>query len=261
MSEVIKLISWNVNGVRAAHKKGLLDWISGQSPHILCIQETKAHPDQLVKKLREPDGYHAYWDWAEIKKGYSGVSVFSKEEPQAVHRGMGIKRFDEEGRVLRLDFPDFVLFNVYFPNGKKDDKRLKFKMDFYDAFLDHIESFRQREKPVIFAGDVNTAHNEIDLARPKENELVSGFLRIERDWIDKVTQRGYADTFRYKHPDEVRYSWWDLKSRARERNVGWRIDYVFVCGELIDRVEDAFILTNVMGSDHCPVGIDLRRSS
>ncbi len=261
MSDVIKLLSWNVNGIRAAYKKGLLEWLNTESPDILCTQETKARPEQLVKKLQNPEGYHAYWDWAEIKKGYSGVSVFSREEPLAVRRGMGIKKFDEEGRVLQLDFPDFILFNVYFPNGKKDNERLQYKMDFYDAFLDHVESLRKNEKPVIFVGDVNTAHNEIDLARPKENEQESGFLRIERDWIDKVVEKGYMDSFRHKHPDEVRYSWWDLKSRARERNVGWRIDYVFVCEELIGRVEDAFILTEVMGSDHCPVGIDLKRLS
>lgn len=260
MTAKLKLMSWNVNGIRAAHKKGLLDWLSAESPDILCVQETKARPEQLVKKLQNPQGYQAFWDWSTVKKGYSGVAVFSKEEPLSVQRGMGIDRFDQEGRLLQLDFPDFVLFNVYFPNGKQNEERLRFKMDFYDAFLDHIESLRQQGKRIIFTGDVNTAHNEIDLARPKENELISGFLRMERDWIDTVIRKGYVDTFRWKHPDETRYSWWDFKSRARERDVGWRIDYVFVSAELIDLVESAFILTDVMGSDHCPIGIKLRRT-
>jgi exodeoxyribonuclease-3 len=256
MPKKLRVLSWNVNGVRASYKKGLLDWMNDESPDILCLQETKAQPEQLPKKLVQPEGYHAYWESAE-KKGYSGVAVITKEEPNEVSYGLGIKRFDDEGRVLRLDYDDFVLFNVYFPNGKKDDDRLQYKMDFYDAFLDAVEELRKSQPRILFCGDVNTAHNEIDLARPKENEKISGFLRIERDWIDTAIGKGYTDTFRSLYPDVVKYSWWDLKSRARERDIGWRIDYVFVSQELLPAVKDAFIMTEVTGSDHCPVGVDL----
>lgn len=257
MSPSTKLLSWNVNGIRAAYKKGLLDWLEAESPDILCLQETKARPEQLPKKLLEPEGYRSFWNWPTEKKGYSGVAVYSKLQPKAAAYGMGIERLDAEGRLLKLDFDDFTLIDVYFPNGKKDQERLTFKMDFYDAFLEWMENLRKDQPNLIFCGDVNTAHNEIDLARPKENEKTSGFLRIERDWIDRVIELGYVDTFRRAHPDAVQYSWWDQKSRARERNVGWRIDYVFVTREMLDRIGSAFILDEVMGSDHCPVGITL----
>lgn len=256
MSRTIRLLSWNVNGIRAAYKKGFLGWLAEESPDILCIQETKARPEQLPRNLLEPDGYHSYWHWAE-KKGYSGVAVYSRDDPVKVETSMGIEKFDTEGRLIKVEYQDFILFNVYFPNGKKDQERLTFKMDFYDAFLKMVEHVRQDHKRLIFCGDVNTAHKEIDLARPKENETVSGFLPIEREWIDKAVSLGYVDTFRHFRPEEVSYSWWDLKSRARERNVGWRIDYFFVTQETLDWVKSAFILTDVMGSDHCPVGIDL----
>ncbi|MEJ2719220.1 MAG: exodeoxyribonuclease III [Deltaproteobacteria bacterium] len=259
MSKTIRLLSWNVNGIRAAHKKGFLDWLAKESPDIICVQETKAKPEQLPRGLLEPEGYHSYWNWAE-KKGYSGVAVYSRHEPVKVETSMGVEKFDKEGRLIKLEYPDFILFNIYFPNGKKDQERLTFKMDFYDTFLAMIEQLRKDHNRLIFCGDVNTAHQEIDLARPKENETVSGFLPIEREWIDKAVTLGYVDTFRHFQPEEVTYSWWDLKSRARERNVGWRIDYVFVTREMLDWVKNAFILTDVMGSDHCPVGIDLKPS-
>jgi exodeoxyribonuclease-3 len=255
MSRIVKLLSWNVNGIRAVHKKGFLDWLLEESPDILCVQETRARPEQIPRELLDPGGYRSYWHWAE-KKGYSGVAVYSKMEPVNVQNGLGIQRFDSEGRVIRLDFQGFTLFNVYFPNGKKDEERLDFKMDFYDAFLDHLELIR-KDKRVIFCGDVNTAHKEIDLARPKENETVSGFLPIERSWIDKVICLGYEDTFRLFNSNSGEYSWWDLKSRARVRNVGWRIDYVFAAKEIAGCVKNGFILQHVMGSDHCPVGVDL----
>jgi exodeoxyribonuclease-3 len=257
MAKKIRIMSWNVNGVRAAYKKGLLDWLSSESPEILCLQETKAQPDQLPGKLRDPQGYFPFWHSAE-RKGYSGVAVFTKTEPLHVDMGMGVERFDNEGRVIQIDCKDFILFNVYFPNGKMNKERLQYKMDFYEDFLNQLEKLRKKEKRIIFCGDVNTAHNEIDLARPKENEKVSGFLRIERDWLDKVVSLGYVDTFRHFHNDTVKYSWWDLKSRARERNVGWRIDYFFVTPEILESVTNAFILDEVMGSDHCPIGIELQ---
>jgi exodeoxyribonuclease III len=257
MSKIRRVLSWNVNGIRAAYKKGFLDWLTATSPDILCVQETKAQSDQIPSELVEPEGYTSHWHYAK-KKGYSGVAVYAKEKPLSVESGMGVERFDEEGRLLRLDFSDFILFNVYFPNGKMGPERLKYKMDFYDAFLDMLETLRREKKRLMFVGDVNTAHNEIDLARPKENSKVSGFLPEERAWIDKVVSLGYVDTFRYAHPDEVKFSWWDMKSGARKRNVGWRLDYVMVTQEMLGSVESAFILTDVMGSDHCPVGIDLK---
>lgn len=259
MSGVIKILSWNVNGIRAAAKKGFLDWLAAASPDILCVQETKAQPEQLGKELIDPPGYRSHWLGAK-KKGYSGVAVYTKDEPLNVTSTMGIERFDDEGRLIRLDYKDFSLFNVYFPNGKMGPERLQFKMDFYDAFLEQVQDLRTKQNRIVFVGDVNTAHNDIDLARPKENEKVSGFLPVERRWIDKAVSSGYVDTFRHLHPEEVRYSWWDMKSRARDRNIGWRIDYVFVTEEMIDSVKSAYILTDVMGSDHCPVGVDIETS-
>lgn len=259
MPRIIKIISWNVNGVRAAYKKGLIDWLTSTSPDILCLQETKAAVDQLPKDLIEPKGYHSYWS-ASQQKGRSGVAVYTKMKPLQVDLNLGKEKFDEEGRLVRLDFKDFILFNVYFPNGKASPERLQFKLEFYDFFLEYIEQLRKEFNNLIFLGDVNTAHQEIDIARPKENEKRSGFLPIERKWIDQAISRGYVDTFRHFYPGEIQYSWWDLKTRARERNVGWRIDYVFVTQEMIKSVKDAFILSDVMGSDHCPVGIELETS-
>jgi exodeoxyribonuclease III len=256
MSRTITLLSWNVNGIRAAAKKGFTDWLASVSPDILCIQETKAAVEQLGPDLLNPAGYHSYWSSAQ-KKGYSGVAVYSRSEPVHVETSLGVPRFDEEGRLLQLEFDDFALFNVYFPNGKARSDRLTFKMEFYEAFLERAEELRGRTPHLIFTGDVNTAHREIDLARPKENEKVSGFLPQERAWIDSVISRGYVDTFRQLHPGEAQYSWWDLKSRARERNVGWRIDYVFVTEAMMPAVKRAFIMTDVVGSDHCPVGVEL----
>ncbi|HMK35556.1 MAG TPA: exodeoxyribonuclease III [Desulfomonilaceae bacterium] len=259
MSGTIKLLSWNVNGIRSAHKKGFLEWLAATAPEILCVQETKVQPDQIPRALMEAEGYASHWHYAN-KKGYSGVALYTRMKPLSVDFSMGIPRFDEEGRFMRVDFSDFILFNVYFPNGKMGPERLKYKMEFYEAFVDLLESIRKTNNRLIFVGDVNTAHNEIDLARPKENAKVSGFLPVERAWMDKVVSLGYIDTFRRMHPDAVEYSWWDMKTRARQRNVGWRIDYVFVTDEMIDSVKDAFILGEVTGSDHCPVGIDVATS-
>ncbi|MEI6133586.1 MAG: exodeoxyribonuclease III [Desulfomonile sp.] len=252
----LSILSWNVNGIRAIYKKGFLKWLDREQPDILCIQETKASSDQLTEELLCPAGYTSYWSSA-CRKGYSGVGVYSRIPTLNVEYGMGIKEFDEEGRFLRIDFKEFVLMNVYFPNGKMGKDRLDFKLRFYDAFLDYIEKLRKKHLPIVFLGDVNTAHTEIDLARPKENSKVSGFLPIEREWIDKVIARGYADTFRKLNKDIIQYSWWDMKSGARSRNVGWRIDYVFTSSDLEKRLLKAFIMTEVEGSDHCPVGIKL----
>ena len=256
----MKILCWNVNGVRAVRGKGFLEWLHAERPDILCLQETKAHPEQLDNELLEPQGYHAYWNYPE-RKGYSGVATFTREEPVRVRSGFGIDAFDTEGRVIITEYPEFLLFNVYFPNGKKDESRLKYKMDFYEAFLQFVEPVRAQGKKLIICGDFNTAHKEIDLARPKENEKVSGFLPIERAWMDEFVANGYVDTFRHFNKEPGQYTWWDLKSRARERNVGWRIDYFFVTENLLPSVSKAFIMPEVMGSDHCPVGITVRPSA
>jgi len=250
------LFSWNVNGLRAAHSKGFLDWFLSRRPDILCVQETKAAEEQVPRELREVDGYHVFFSAAE-RRGYSGVALYSRPEPLAVRSGFGIPRFDAEGRTLIADYGEFILFNVYFPNGKQSRERLRFKMEFYDAFLDHAEALRRKGKGIIACGDFNTAHREIDLARPKENSKVSGFLPEERAWLDKFVAHGYSDTFRMFNREPGHYTWWDLKTRARERNIGWRIDYFFVSDELRDRVKAACILPEVTGSDHCPIGIEL----
>ena len=254
----VRLLSWNVNGIRAVERKGDIQRLLQTAPDVLCLQETKATPEQLGDGVLAPTGYHVYWDSAE-RKGYSGVALFSREQPLDVRRGLGIPRFDVEGRVLVARYPSFLLFNVYFPNGKKDDDRLEYKMDFYEAFLEHIKALRIDGENLIICGDYNTAHREIDLARPRENSTVSGFLPREREWMDRLVAHGFVDTFRMFHQEAERYSWWDLKSRARERNVGWRIDYFFVSDNLQQSVVDADILDSVEGSDHCPVTLTLNR--
>jgi len=253
----IRILCWNVNGVRAVARKGFLEWLGAESPDILCLQETKAHPEQLETDLAQPNGYHAYWNAPE-RPGYSGVATFSRETPQSVENGFGVPEFDAEGRVVMARYPEFTLFNVYFPNGKKDAERLKYKMDFYEAFLRFVDGLTARGEKLVICGDFNTAHKEIDLARPKENEKTSGFLPIEREWMDRFVAHGYVDTFRHFSKEPHQYSWWDMKSRARERNVGWRIDYFFVTEDLVESVSSAFILSDVVGSDHCPVGITLK---
>lgn len=250
------ILSWNVNGIRAVFKKGFNDWLLATKPDILCLQETKAAEEQFPEAIREAAGYHKYYATAE-KKGYSGVALFTREKPGAVEFGFGIKRFDSEGRTIIAFYDTFVLFNIYFPNGKASKERLQYKMDFYDAFLEYVDSLREKGKRIIVCGDVNTAHKEIDLARPKENEKVSGFLPEERAWIDRLLSHGYEDTFRIFNEEAGNYTWWDYKTRARERNIGWRIDYFIVSDNLKNSVQSAFILSDVMGSDHCPIGIEI----
>lgn len=253
--KTIKILSWNVNGIRAAYRKGILDWVADAKPDILCIQETKAHPEQLPDELININGYKSYFSSAE-KKGYSGVAIYTKAEPVSVKTGFGISKFDSEGRILIAEYPDFYLFNIYYPNGKASPERLQYKLDFYDAFLEYANKLKKKGSKVIFCGDVNTAHKEIDIARPKENSKVSGFLPVEREWLDKVIDNGYIDTFRMFNSEPDNYTWWDQVTRARERNVGWRIDYFFVSESAKDDIKNAFILSDVMGSDHCPIGIE-----
>ena len=252
----LKLLSWNVNGIRAAQKKGFLEWLEKESPDILCVQETKAHIEQLSKELINPNGYKTYWSSGE-KKGYSGTAIFTKQEPVNTKTGFGVKKYDCEGRILISDYKDFVLFNIYFPNGQRDEERLKYKLGFYDEFLKCVDNLKEKGRKIIICGDVNTAHKEIDLARPKENENTSGFLPVERKWLDKLLEHGYIDTFRHFHKEGGNYTYWDQITRARERNVGWRIDYFFITQNLLKNLRKAFIMSDVMGSDHCPLGIEI----
>lgn len=254
--QAIKILSWNVNGIRAVHRKGNFADVFKENPDILCLQETKAHSEQLGDEIKKVNGYHSFFEAGE-RKGYSGVAIYSKEQPKTIQNGFEIEKFDIEGRIQIADYDAFVLFNIYFPNGKGSKERLQYKMDFYEAFLDYANKLKDQGRKIIVTGDVNTAHKEIDLARPKENEKVSGFLPEERAWIDKFLSHGYLDTFRMFNTQPENYTWWDMKSRARDRNIGWRIDYFYVSENLKNNVKAAYILSDIMGSDHCPIGIDL----
>lgn len=253
----LKLVSWNVNGIRAAQKKGLLDYLESEQPDIFCVQETKASPEQLDESLTSPKGYHVTYHSCSRKKGYSGVATFSKIKPISSSVGFGDEKFDIEGRVVQSDFEDFTLFNVYFPNGGMNDDRLQYKLEFYEAFFNYCEKLRSQGKKLIICGDYNTAHKEIDLARPKDNRMTSGFMDIERVWIDKIISLGYVDTFREFNKEGGNYTWWSMQMRARDRNVGWRIDYHFVTSDLMDKVVSSKHQPDVMGSDHCPVVLEL----
>ena len=252
-----KILSWNVNGIRAVQKHGLLEWLHKESPDILCVQETKAQPEQLSKDLLQPQGYHTYWNYPE-RKGYSGVATFTKNKPVTVGYDISTLQSDQEGRTVITEYEEFTLMNIYFPNGKKDQERLNYKMEFYESFLEYVKSLVENDGKIIVCGDVNTAHKEIDLAHPKANEKVSGFLPVEREWIDRFVKNGFVDTFRHFNNKPEQYTWWDVKSRARERNIGWRIDYFFVSENLLPYLSQAFIMPDVLGSDHCPIGIVLK---
>jgi exodeoxyribonuclease III len=252
----LKIVSWNVNGIRAVKNKGFLAWFQDENPDTLCLQETKARPEQLEDDLKAPPGYHAYWNYPE-KKGYAGVAVYTREKPQEVKYGIDGVTLDTEGRIIIAEYGAFTLMNVYFPNGGRGNTRVPYKMNFYDAFLDYADGLVKKGNKLVICGDVNTAHKEIDLARPKENVKNTGFLPEERAWMDKFTGHGYVDTFRQFHKEAQQYTFWDMKTGARARNVGWRIDYFFVSKNLLESVKDAFIESTVEGSDHCPIGITL----
>lgn len=256
----LKLVSWNVNGLRAVLKKGFLKSMAALDADVIGLQETKIQEDQLTESMRSLKGYHGYFAHAFAKKGYSGVATYTRIEPRQVQLGIGVERFDAEGRIIQIDLGDLLFFNVYFPNGQMNEERLQYKLDFYDAFFSYTDACIDKGRSVIVAGDFNTAHNEIDLKNPKSNENRSGFLRIERDWLDRIVARGYVDTFRVLYPETVKYSWWTYRFKAREKNVGWRIDYFFVSKDLYEsgRIKEAFIDNDIYGSDHCPVGLVVR---
>jgi exodeoxyribonuclease-3 len=259
MKKELRLISWNVNGLRAVWKKDFLKSFFSLDADIFGIQETKLQAAQLTDEMKQIENYQSFWSFAAEKKGYSGVGVYTRIEPREVKYGIGNPRFDNEGRILELAFDEFVFFNIYFPNGQMSQERLDYKLDFYSALFDHVDEYRSQGKSVIITGDYNTAHNEIDLKNPKANEKNSGFLRVERDWLDRIVQNGYVDTFRYLHPDKIKYSWWTYRFKAREKNVGWRIDYFFATRDLVGKgwIKRAFIDNDIFGSDHCPIGLEL----
>ena len=253
------IISWNVNGLRANHKKGAFDRILEEKPDILCLQETKSLPEQLPEELRSPDGYHSYFHFPTLKKGYSGVAIYTKGEPTEVTNDLGIKEMDQEGRLIMAEYPDFTLINCYFPNGGGAPERLHYKLDFYDNFLKFIDKLHEKQPNIVFCGDVNVAHTEIDLARPRENETHVGFLPIERAWMDKLISHKWTDVFRHFYPEKTEsYTYWDMKTFARERNVGWRIDYFFASPEMLKKIKSIEILDQILGSDHCPIKLTLK---
>ena len=250
-----QIISWNVNGIRAAAKKGLTEFLHTQRPDLLCLQETKAQPEQLPEELTAPEGYHSYWSSAE-RKGYSGVAVYARREPSAVHQ-MGAERFDSEGRLLILEYPEYTLLAGYFPNSQAAGKRLDYKIDFCDTLFDICRDLSEAGRNLLICGDFNIAHKPIDLENPKANENNAGFLPEERAWMDKLIGAGYVDTFRMFTGEPRHYTWWSYRSNARERNVGWRIDYHVVNERFRNRVRASEIMGDVMGSDHAPVRIEI----
>lgn len=253
----MKITTWNVNGFRAAYDKGLPEWVKAHQADILGLQEIKARPEQLTAEQQTFEGYHATWNPAQ-QAGYSGVALFRKNQAWTVSIGLGEERFDVEGRVIRVHTPKFDLYNIYFPNGQRGQERVDYKLEFYAALLRQCDEIHAAGGQVIIMGDFNTAHKEIDLANPKENSKISGFLPEERAWVDTFLQHNFADAFREIHPTlEKAYTWWTYRFKARERNVGWRLDYFLVSKSLMTSVKDVEIHADIKGSDHCPVSIIL----
>lgn len=255
----MKIISWNINGLRAAFKKGFLEFLENTDADIICLQEIKLQGNDLLPEMVNPAGFTSYYNFGE-RKGYAGTAIFTKIKPEKVEYAIGLKRFDSEGRVIKMTFADFTLFDFYIVNGgeKLDNgtfKDMEYKMEAYDFLLDYFTK-HQKEK-IIMTGDFNVAHNEIDLARPKDNQKNKGFLRVERDKIDSLLDLGFIDSFRYLHPDEQKFTWWTNRFGARAKNIGWRIDYFFLSQKLKIKLKSAFMETDTKGSDHCPLGIEL----
>ena len=249
----MKMISWNVNGLRACVGKGFLDYFQSVDADIFCIQESKLQEGQIDLDL---PGYHQYWNYA-VKKGYSGTAIFTRQEPVSVTYGLGIEEHDQEGRVITLEFESFYMITVYTPNSQNELKRLDYRMTWEDAFLQYLKEL-EKTKPVVVCGDLNVAHQEIDLKNPKTNRKNAGFTDEERGKFSALMDAGFVDSFRYLYPEQVTYSWWSYRFHAREKNSGWRIDYFLTSGSLRDKIEDAKIHTEVMGSDHCPVELEIR---
>jgi exodeoxyribonuclease III len=251
------ILSYNVNGIRAAQRKGFLEWLQQESPDILCVQETKAQPDQLDEALLHPEGYHSYWFSAE-KKGYSGVAVYSKVAPQQVTKGFGYEAHDSEGRVMRLDYDDFSVMALYLPSGSAGDHRQAAKDEFLEDFLPYVRGLKANIPNLILTGDFNICHTELDIHDPVSNKKSSGFLPHEREWLTNFLKLGFVDAFRAYDKEGGNYTWWSYRARARERNKGWRIDYHLVADTLRDRMSGYEILTDVYHSDHCPIKLTLK---
>ena len=248
----MKFISWNVNGFRACLNKGFADFFENADADFFCLQETKMQPGQADF---QPEGYFQYWYSAE-KKGYSGTAVFTKHEPLSVSYGLGVDEHDHEGRAITLEYENFYLLCVYTPNAQRELARLSYRMEWEDALREYMQKLDSK-KPVIYCGDLNVAHEEIDLKNPKTNHFSAGFSNEERGKFTELLKAGFADTFRSLYPDTVKYSWWSYMFKSREKNVGWRIDYFVVSQRILEKVKDSFILNEIMGSDHCPVGIEI----
>jgi len=259
----VKIISWNTNGLRATVKQGFFTPLFQKyKPDVLCLQETKATREQLPEDVQNVLGYYSYFSHPKIKKGYSGVAIYTKEKPREVFYDMGKKgqqqKLDDEGRLLGIKLKNFTIITVYFPNGGQGPHRLKYKLEFYEAFLKFILRLRRNGENIIFCGDVNTAHTPIDLARPKANEENTGFLPIERAWIDKVIKNKFIDVFRKFYPEKIdTYTYWDIKTRARDRNVGWRLDYFFADEKIVSKIKSTGMLFVYYGSDHCPIWLEI----
>ena len=254
----MKIISWNVNGLRAVLAKGALNEVKKLTPDVLCLQEIKVKQEQLSKEQSgELDDYHDIWSSAQ-RPGYSGVATFSRKLPDFSTAGLGDERFDVEGRTIRTDFEGITLFNIYVPNGQRDQTRLAYKLDFYARLLEICDDLHDAGKGVIICGDINTAHQPIDLRNPKQNEMTSGFLPEERAWIDKYLEHEFIDIYRAFHGERVQYTWWTYRYGARQRNIGWRLDYFLISKDLIDNVKEVIIYDEIEGSDHCPIGLDIR---
>lgn len=252
----MKIITWNINGIRAGFRKGALDWLWKSGSDAVCLQEIKARPDQLTDEQRNQPGYRAVWNPAE-KPGYSGVVTFLKDPIKDFQTGLDAPRFDVEGRVITTLHPGFRLFNVYFPSGTRGQERVGYKLDFYARLLEVCDELHRRGEQVIIGGDFNTAHMPIDLKNAKQNQKTSGFLPEEREWVQKFLDRGFVDVYRRLYPERVQYTWWTTRLAARERGIGWRIDYFLVSDPLLPRVRDVIIHDEVQGSDHCPVELVL----
>ncbi len=255
----MKIISWNTNGLRATAKQGFFTPLfTKYKPNVLCLQETKVEPNQLPDEVRNIKGYSSYFSYSKLRKGYSGVAIYCKEKPKEVFYGMGIKKFDDEGRIVSIKLKNCTIITGYFPNGGQGPHRLKYKLEFYDAFLQFILKLRKKGENVIFCGDINTAHEAIDLARPKANEENTGFLPIERAWISKVIKNNFLDIYRVKNPNKKNiYTYWDQKTASRDRNVGWRLDYFFIDKKILPRIKTTGMYSNYMGSDHCPIYLEI----
>lgn len=250
------ITTWNINGIRAALNNGIATWVQSYQPDILGFQEIKAKEDQFNPSIFNDMGYESLWNPAQ-QPGYSGVGVLYKITPISYEFGLNIPIYDKEGRVIHLSYADFELFNVYFPNGGRGQERVQYKLDFYASLLNLCDELHKKGKSIIITGDFNTAHREIDLKNPKENSKISGFLPEERIWIDNFLGHGFIDAYRNLYPERIQYTWWTYRFKARERGIGWRLDYFLISSKLIDRVKDVIIHEEVVGSDHCPVSLEI----